>query len=395
MKFDRPYVGVMELANTEDLTRLADLSETLVRYLDPGSLASHTADELYEVLGLPLVLVAIHDGDANYPMKGVHGARHNRFREVEVSRGQGLGGQVMIEQRPVEVEDYVTDPRITNPLFIDVADSEGLGGLVAVPVEHDDELVGLLYGGVRSIGAIDDRAKALLSEAAQSVAPLMAASLRTSAAIAHRVDAERQRIASELHDDVGQLLFSISVSAQRLRTTGDEQLMSVAATIETQAREATQRMRRAFKVMAPRSASEALTVALQREVDELRTRSVVMAQFVTRGDVRALPPGAEAALIGAARQALFNVECHAAASLVVMTLHFEPTRVSLVIQDDGCGLPDDFELEVIPRGDHHWGLASVLSQAQRQGGTLDVSGGEDGGTVVRVSLPLEPADRAS
>lgn len=392
MKFGRPYAGVMELANTDDRTRLADLSETLVKYLDPTSLARHTADELYDVLGLPLVLVAVHDGDANYPMKGVHGALHNRFREVEVSRGEGLGGQVMIEQRPVEVEDYVTDPRITNPLFIDVADSEGLGGLVAVPVEFDDELVGLLYGGVRSIGAIDDRAKALLTEAADSVAPLMAASLRTSAAIQHRVDAERQRIASELHDDVGQLLFSISVSAQRLRNTGDEHLVSVAATIESQAREATQRMRRAFKVMAPKSASEALAVALQREIDELAARSLLMTQFVALGHPRPLPASAEAALIGAARQALFNVERHACASLVVVTLSFEPERVSLIVQDDGCGLPDDFQLEVIPRGDHHWGLASMLQQAQRQGGTLNVLGGEDGGTIVRVSLPLEPAD---
>ena len=71
------------------------------------------------------------------------------------------------------------------------------------------------------------------------------------------------------------------------------------------------------------------------------------------------------------------------------TLHFGLSEVSLVIQDDGCGLPEGFELEVVPRGDHHWGLASILRQAQRQGGDLEVRPGEDGGTTVRITLPLE------
>ena len=132
----------------------------------------------------------------------------------------------------------------------------------------------------------------------------------------------------------------------------------------------------------------AVPVALQREIDELAARSSVSAQFVVRGEPRLLPAPAEAALVGAARQALFNVERHSGASLVVATLHFEEARVSLVIQDDGCGLPDDFELRVIPSGDRHWGLASILQQAQRQGGTLEVAAGEDGGTIVRISLPL-------
>lgn len=374
--------------DADDLARLAELSDSLSRFLDPGALAQHTALELYRVLGLPLVSVAVRDGATRYAMRGVHGARHKRYRQVQVSRGEGLGGRVMIERRPVEVENYATDPRITSH-FVDVVNHEGLGGMVAVPVEFDDELVGILYGGVRSIGTINDRAKSLLSEAAANVAPMMAASLRASDAVEHRVDAERQRIASDLHDDVGQLLFSISVAAQRLRHVDDPQLTTVAAAIESQAREATQRMRQAFKVMAPKSTSDALAVALHREVDELRARSDLMAQFVARGNLRPLPAPAQAALVGAARQALFNVEQHACASLVVLTLHFEASRVSLVVQDDGCGLPDDFKLEVIPLGDRHWGLASICAQVQRQGGTLDVFGGEDGGTIVRVSLPLE------
>ena len=384
------YAGAIELADADDLERLALLSEELVGFLDPGALAQRTAVDLYRILGLPLVSVAIREGPSLFAMRGVHGARNDRFRQVQVSTGKGLGGRVMVERRQIEVKNYADDPRITNH-FVDVVNGEGLGGMLAVPVEYDTELVGILYGGIRSIGSIGDRAKTILAEAAANIAPMMAASIRASTAIQQRVDAERQRIASDLHDDVGQLLFSISVAAQRLRESGDEHLAQVAVGIEEQAQEATKRMREAFKVMAPSSQTEAVAVALQRETDDLQARSDLKVHLMVRGNMRPLPTPAEAALIGAARQALFNIEQHASASLVVVTLHFEATRVSLVIQDDGRGLPDDFELQVIPRGDRHWGLASILRQAQCQGGDLEVAAGEDGGTIVRISLPLEAA----
>ena len=387
---DQQYTGKIELADADDLERLALLSEHLVGFLDPGALAQRTAVELYRMLELPLVSVAVREGSSLFAMRGVHGARNDRFRQVQVSTGKGLGGRVMVERRQVEVQNYADDPRITSH-FVDVVNGEGLGGMLAVPVEYDTELVGILYGGIRSIGSIGDRARTILAEAARNIAPMMAASIRTSAAIQQRVDAERQRIASDLHDDVGQLLFSISVAAQRLRDSGDATLAQVAVGIEQQAQEATKRMRQAFKVMAPGSQTEAVAVALQRETDDLQSRSDLTIHFMVRGNPRSLPTPAEAALIGAARQALFNIERHACASLVVVTLHFEASRVSLVIQDDGRGLPDDFELQVIPRGDQHWGLASILRQAQRQGGDLEVAAGEDGGTIVRISLPLEAA----
>ena len=386
----RRLEGAIELVATEDLERLADLSLSLVGFLDPAALAQRTALDLYRMLGLPLVSVAVREGSTNFAMKGVHGARTERFPEVEVSTGKGLGGRVMVERRPVAVQSYVDDPRITKH-FVDIARAEGLGGMVAVPVEHENEHVGLLYGGLRSIGSIGDRAKLVLERAAQDVAPMMAASIHASATMRHRVDAERQRIASDLHADVGQLLFSISCAAQHLRDGGDQNLEAVAERIEHQAQEAAQRMRQAFKVLGPASSDEAVAAALQREIDDLTSRSGVASHFVVRGVPRPLPPRAEAALLGAARQALFNIERHADASLVVATLHFDVSEALLVIQDDGYGLPDDFELEVVPRGDKHWGLASILRQAQRLGGDLAVRPGEDGGTTVRITLPIDAA----
>ena len=376
-----------DAAGLEDLERLADLSETLAGFLDPGALAQRAATLLHRVLGLPLISVAVRDGLSHYAMLGVHGARTDRFRQVQLSTGEGMGGRVVIERRPIEVENYTTDPRITNH-FADVVSAEGLGGMVAVPVEYGDELVGILYGGLRSIGSIGDRSKVLLEEAAFNLAPTMATSIRAATAIRRHVDAERQRIASNLHDDVSQLLFSISVAAQCLRDGGNESQSAIAERIERQAQEATQRMRQAFKVTEPGRPNESASVALQSEIDDLAGRSGLLAHFVVRGAIRPMPQRVEAALVSIARQAFFNIEQHARASMVVATLDFRDTEVSLVIQDDGHGLPEEFELLVIPSGDRHWGLASMLRAAQRLGGELEVRPGEDGGTTVRITMPV-------
>ncbi|WP_420624936.1 histidine kinase [Candidatus Poriferisodalis sp.] len=375
-----------DAAGLEDLEQLADLSETLVGFLDPGALAQRAATLLHRVLGLPLISVAVRDGLSHYAMLGVHGARTDRFRQVQLSTGEGMGGRVVIERRPIEVENYTTDPRITNH-FSDVVSAEGLGGMVAVPVEYDDELVGILYGGLRSIGSIGDRSKVLLEEAAFNLAPTMAASIRAATAIRRHVDAERQRIASNLHDDVSQLLFSISVAAQCLRDGSNESQSAIAERIERQAQEATQRMRQAFKVTEPGRSNESATVALQSEIDDLAGRSGLLAHLVVRGAIRPMPQRVEAAFVSIARQAFFNIEQHARASMVVATLDFRDKEVSLVIQDDGHGLPEEFELLVIPSGDRHWGLASMLRGAQRLGGDLEVRPGEDGGTTVRITMP--------
>lgn len=377
-----PVAG-LEPATLNDLERVTGTG--FLGFHDVGALAQRTTAELYRLLALPLVSVAVCDGPSQFAMRGVHGARNDRFGQVQLSSGEGMGGRVMIERRPVQVRNYPEDPHISSH-FVDVVRSEGLGGMVAVPVEFEGDLIAILYGGVRSVGSIGDRATSGLQTAAANLAPQMAAAIRTSTAVQQSVQAERQRIAGELHDDVGQLLFSISVAAKRLRDESGEQQAEVARRIEIQAQEATQRMREAFRVMAPGS-HEALASALQREADDLQGRSNLTTYFVVVGNVRQLAPAAEAALIGSTRQALFNVEQHAKAALVVMTLHFDENSASLVIQDDGCGLPEDLEPEVIPRGEHHWGFASILRKVQQQGGDVAIRAGEDGGTTIRITVP--------
>ena len=122
---------------------------------------------------------------------------------------------------------------------------------------HEGDTLGVLYGATRTVGSLGDRAMTLLQAIAVDLAPLMSLTMRADRALSERVHAERLRIASDLHDDVGRLLFSIGVAAaQMARSTADGPVAQSALNIEAQARLAARRMREAFDALAPAEGHE-------------------------------------------------------------------------------------------------------------------------------------------
>ena len=380
------------LTDSGDRCRLEESTRRLGGFLDPEAFAQQAAREIDRLLRVPLASVAVHEDSGLLAMLGVNGERTRRYRGVRVRTGQGLGGRALVERRPISVEDYLNDPRISQE-FADVVRGEGLGGMIAVPVMHEGDVLGVFYGATRAVGSLGDRAMTLLQATAGSFAPLMSLTMRASRALSERVHAERLRIASDLHDDVGQLLFSIGVAAAQMARTASEGPMAESALhIEEQARLAARRMREAFEALAPSESHETVPVALRRELEDLGERSGLVTHLVVRGLPRALPARVETALVAGVRQALVNIQQHAEANMVIVTLHFTEGRVTLVVQDDGRGLPEGFELHAIPRGEHSWGLTSLLRRVEHLGGVLELTTNEDGGTTLRMSVPCEPAD---
>lgn len=209
-------------------------------------------------------------------------------------------------------------------------------------------------------------------------------------AVALRVAAERQRIAGMLHDDVSSLLFAVSAGVQRaeiLHTDDVDELRAALSRVGEQVLEVSDRLRAVLRSCTPVEPVEGVPAAAQRDLDDLTERSGIPAHLIVRGRVRALTAGAERAALNCLRQALFNIERHARAGAVIVTLDYSPDELTLVVQDDGQGLPTGFVPRVIPDSGHHWGFASMARQVQQRGGELELAGVEDGGTRLRVRLP--------
>jgi signal transduction histidine kinase len=216
------------------------------------------------------------------------------------------------------------------------------------------------------------------------------ATARTVDHTALRVSAERQRIASALHDEVSQLLFAMAGRARRaheLHSDDLAELRRTVATLNEQLQEAQDRLRGVIRDCGPAAAEDGIPATTQRNLDDFTDRTGVTAHLLLHGRPEHLPPSVERVALNCLRQALFNIERHAGAGLVIVTLDYRPDRLRLVVQDDGRGLPAGFEPRAVPADGHHWGFTSMAEQVERLGGSVELRRVEEGGTQLRVQLP--------
>ncbi|GAA4616243.1 helix-turn-helix transcriptional regulator [Saccharopolyspora hordei] len=97
------------------------------------------------------------------------GVRTNRLKGLRVRAAAGLGGQVLTHRRPAAVSDYATAPTISHDYDGPVL-AEGLSSIIAAPVLVDGSVRGVLYGAVRGVARLGDRAMELVVDATRRLA---------------------------------------------------------------------------------------------------------------------------------------------------------------------------------------------------------------------------------
>jgi signal transduction histidine kinase len=193
---------------------------------------------------------------------------------------------------------------------------------------------------------------------------------------------ERNRIAREIHDGLGHYLTVVNMQIQAARAVkaddparADEALGKAAA----MAQEALADIRRS--VAALRSAptdNKPLGDALKTLADECRAAGI-QTTLTIEGQVRVLPPQAELTLYRATQEALTNVQKHAHASAVTITLDYRnASAVTLTVQDNGIGNPQP---------DGGFGLLGVRERAQLLNGKVTVTSNRGSGFELKVELP--------
>jgi signal transduction histidine kinase len=186
--------------------------------------------------------------------------------------------------------------------------------------------------------------------------------------------AERERIASDLHDSLAQDLATISVHAQRLQTElGTEHPLALASRGALAASRG---------VIADLAAAEEPTAeaALRRVAAELSARFGVRV-IVRIGDgigyaANDFAGADREQLVRIAREAIVNAARHGRAQTITVFLdRSRPLR--LVVTDNGCGINAPMD-----RGG--FGLTMMRARARRLGASLSIRAGAAGGTEVEV-----------
>ncbi|RIK17791.1 MAG: sensor histidine kinase [Acidobacteria bacterium] len=207
--------------------------------------------------------------------------------------------------------------------------------------------------------------------------------------------AERTRLSRDIHDTLAQGFSSILLLARAGVATQDQAAeRRLLAQIETSAAEGLDEARRVVGALAPAPLESGLVEALTRIVERFASETGVAGEVRVEGDVAALPPVVEVALLRVAQSALANVRQHARASSVVVTVAEAEDSVRLDVVDDGRG----FDTATLARtGDVSrggYGLRASRQRLRELGGGLDVESEPGAGTAVSASVPLAQATDA-
>jgi signal transduction histidine kinase len=197
-------------------------------------------------------------------------------------------------------------------------------------------------------------------------------------------DAERRRVARELHDSVLQTVYGIALGAESIRSLVPRQpdrAPQVAEYVVHLARSALEEMRALILELRPEALEQdGLVAALRRLVAPMASRHGLRVRL-DLGPEPAASLEAKEALFRIAQEALHNVARHARAGQVRLLLSAEDDAVVLRVADDGVGFDAGADFA------GHLGQKTMRERAELAGGTLVVSSAPDAGTEVMARVP--------
>jgi PAS domain S-box-containing protein len=204
-------------------------------------------------------------------------------------------------------------------------------------------------------------------------------------------EAERQHIARELHDQIGQVLTAVRINLQRLsNSAGPEETRTLSEQGMTIIDEALEQVRSlSFELRPSILDGLGLPSALRWYADQYTRRTGIKTKTVIKmpvGQTR-LKQELETACFRIVQEALTNVVRHAGARNVFIYLKKLEHQVVLSVKDNGRGFE---RLAANPAsGAIHMGLQGMKDRALSLGGTLEVESAPGEGTIIRASLPVD------
>jgi len=201
------------------------------------------------------------------------------------------------------------------------------------------------------------------------------------------VEAERARIAGELHDVVTHNVSVMVVQAGAARSVLDsspEQAREALLAVEASGRTAMSELRHLLGLLAPAGEDKDLLVPQPGagQVPSLveRVRAAGLSVELTVTEARDLPPGVDLAAYRVVQEALTNVIKHAGTARAAVALEYRPDDLLITVTDDGRPATE---------AGGGRGLIGLRERIGLYGGELDAGPRPGGGWRVRARIPLE------
>ena len=215
-------------------------------------------------------------------------------------------------------------------------------------------------------------------------------------AVTRGQEAERARLARELHDGPVQELIALgqrAEMAQRMVERGEtEQAQALLEALRLAELETVAELRRLIGALRPIYLEDlGFLPALEMLVRQTAGRTPARVRLEREGSVHRLAPEVELAAYRIAQEALNNALQHAQAQNIVVRVRYDLEGLSLSVADDGVGFTLPPRPDLLTQAGR-FGLVGMQERATRVGGALHVRTTPGEGTQVTVRLPgLLPA----
>jgi len=269
--------------------------------------------------------------------------------------------------------------RVHGALRVSLGDGAGAAAAAAVTAADEDLLVAVGAG----CGEIVHKA-ALQRELSERERRLA-------------ISSERERIARDLHDSVGQVMTGMGMLLNHYVAHAPDDVWRgrLAELAELADRGSTEVRKSIYSLLFLDTRRHGLAPSLHELAAKFEATTGVRVTVTVprrggRGSVSLqLTSPREEALFRAAHEALMNVERHARAASVDVVLSAVEGHVVLTIADDGTGLPD--RLDGPDRG--HFGLGAIRQRLEEVGGTLRLASSVSGGAQLEARVPVRSGER--
>lgn len=368
------------------LEALDELTRSVLEERDVHGLLELVARRLRELIGARGVLISLPS-----PTGGLR---------VVVADGEDVAGLVGYDVPPESrhartfargkserIDSVLADPEIDQVL----AGRVGAVSALFIPLVFRDRTIGIIYAynkDAPDLRFTDDDvrlAEALGARAALAVHLSERVARETVDAILEAQEAERSRIARELHDETGSALAAILFDATAIdRATTLTEARSASSVLRHNARSALENVGRLAFTLRPSALDE---FGLAEALEDLRNRLEerggprIELEIDLPADMR-LPSKLETAVFRITQEALTNVVKHADARTVRVRLAYRTRSVALAIEDDGNGFSSSGARE------GGFGLIGIRERVASVNGALDLQSKIGAGTRLAIELPL-------
>jgi signal transduction histidine kinase len=205
-------------------------------------------------------------------------------------------------------------------------------------------------------------------------------------------EAERQRIARELHDETGQTLTALGMGLRGMSEmilTNRNRAIEQANLLEKLAMHGVEELQRMVAGLHPPQLDDlGLLAALRWYAIDTSSRFGIRINIVNHGIKPSLSSDVRAVVFRIAQEAITNVVRHANASLIDLQLDYSSDNIYLRVEDNGQGFNTDEVLKKKPGKPTAWGLLGMVERASLVGGTCNILSHPGKGTLVEVNVPI-------